>query len=53
MQGISSEELRNSLQESASAFALPPEAFARMVLFAIEQPEEVDVNEILFKAVPP
>lgn len=29
--------------------ALPPEAFARMVAFAISQPEDVDVNEILFR----
>lgn len=29
--------------------ALPADAFARMVAFAISQPEEVDVNEILFR----
>lgn len=49
MDGISSTELRNSLQESSSSYALPSAAFARMVLFAIEQPEDVDVNEILFR----
>ncbi|KWH26319.1 SDR family oxidoreductase [Burkholderia multivorans] len=31
------------------SFALPASAFARMVAFAIAQPEEVDVNEILFR----
>ncbi|AVF37994.1 SDR family oxidoreductase [Rahnella sikkimica] len=50
MDGISSSELRNSLQESASSYALPPDAFARMLLFVIEQPENVDVNEILYRA---
>ncbi|MEQ4530587.1 MAG: SDR family oxidoreductase [Mixta sp.] len=49
MNGISGDELRRSIQESASSFALPAEAFARMVLFAIEQPEDVDINEILFR----
>ncbi|MDN0082991.1 hypothetical protein QU487_09505 [Crenobacter sp. SG2305] len=29
--------------------AIPAESFARMVAFAIGQPEEVDVNEILFR----
>lgn len=31
------------------AFAIPAESFARAVAFAISQPEEVDVNEILFR----
>ncbi|KIH83769.1 SDR family oxidoreductase [Pseudomonas batumici] len=30
-------------------FAIPAESFARMVAFAMEQPEDVDVNEILFR----
>lgn len=51
MDGISGGELRSSLQQSSARFALSPDAFARMVLFAIEQPEEVDVNEILFRPV--
>ncbi len=29
--------------------ALPADSFARMVVFAMSQPEEVDVNEILFR----
>ena len=29
--------------------ALPAETFARMVAFAMNQSEEVDVNEILFR----
>jgi NADP-dependent 3-hydroxy acid dehydrogenase YdfG len=28
---------------------VPAEAFARVVAFAIEQPEDVDINEILFR----
>ena len=30
-------------------FAIPADSFARMVAFAIGQPEDVDVNEILFR----
>jgi NADP-dependent 3-hydroxy acid dehydrogenase YdfG len=30
-------------------YAIPPSSFARAVAFAISQPEDVDVNEILFR----
>ena len=30
-------------------FAIPADSFARMVAFAISQPDDVDVNEILFR----
>jgi NADP-dependent 3-hydroxy acid dehydrogenase YdfG len=29
--------------------ALPADSFANMVAFAMTQPEEVDINEILFR----
>ena len=29
--------------------AIPADAFARAVLFALSQPDEVDINEILFR----
>ena len=29
--------------------AIPAESFASMVAFALSQPEDVDVNEILFR----
>jgi NADP-dependent 3-hydroxy acid dehydrogenase YdfG len=29
--------------------AIPADSFARMVIFAMSQPEDVDVNEILFR----
>jgi NADP-dependent 3-hydroxy acid dehydrogenase YdfG len=35
--------------KQAYAQAIPAESFARMVAFAISQPEDVDVNEILFR----
>jgi NADP-dependent 3-hydroxy acid dehydrogenase YdfG len=30
-------------------YAISPSSFARCVLFAISQPEDVDINEILFR----
>ena len=33
----------------AMAIAVPPEAFADMVVFAMRQPDDVDINEILFR----
>ena len=33
----------------AYEIAIPAESFARAVAFAMSQPEEVDVNEILFR----
>jgi len=31
------------------AFAVPADAFARVIAFVIAQPEGVDVNEVLFR----
>jgi NADP-dependent 3-hydroxy acid dehydrogenase YdfG len=55
--GIVATELPDSVTEPDIAenvrrmyeIAIPPDAFARMVAFAISQPEDVDVNEILFR----
>jgi NADP-dependent 3-hydroxy acid dehydrogenase YdfG len=56
--GAVATELPNSVTDPDAAerihkfyaqVALPPESFARAVAFAISQPEDVDVNEILFR----
>jgi NADP-dependent 3-hydroxy acid dehydrogenase YdfG len=56
--GAVATELPNSITESDIAtnthsfykeIAIPADSFARMVAFAISQPEDVDVNEILFR----
>jgi NADP-dependent 3-hydroxy acid dehydrogenase YdfG len=44
-EGTSSEGLLKFYKETA----IPAESFARMVAFAISQPEDVDINEILFR----
>jgi NADP-dependent 3-hydroxy acid dehydrogenase YdfG len=41
----SAERIRKFYEESA----IPADSFARAVAFAISQPEDVDVNEILFR----
>jgi len=55
--GAVATELPNSVTEPDIAenvrkmyqIAIPAESFARAVAFAMSQPEEVDVNEILFR----
>src|SRR5215211_2322648 len=46
--GAVATELADSVRE-AMEIALPADSFANMVLFAMSQPEDVDVNEILFR----
>ena len=46
---ITEPDIARDIHDFYERFALPPESFARMVAFAIGQPEEVDVNEILFR----
>ena len=40
---------RQGIQEFYEGYAIPADRFARMVAFAISQPDEVDINEILFR----
>jgi len=55
--GAVATELLDSISEvdvleatrKATSIAIPADSFARMVAFAISQPDEVDVNEILFR----
>ena len=46
---ITEPDIRESVRKMTDEMALPAETFARMVAFAMSQPEEVDVNEILFR----
>ncbi|MFJ9965281.1 SDR family oxidoreductase [Streptomyces avermitilis] len=47
--GIASPEVRARLTESRDGIAIPPDAIARAIAFAIEQPAEVDVNEVVVR----
>lgn len=46
---ISEKDVAEGVREHVAGIAIPAESFARMVAFAISQPDEVDVNEILFR----
>jgi NADP-dependent 3-hydroxy acid dehydrogenase YdfG len=46
---ITEPDVAGSVQQYYEAFAIPADSFANMVVFAMSQPEEVDVNEILFR----
>lgn len=46
---VTEPDVARGIQDFYEKFALPPESFARMVAFAIGQPDDVDVNEILFR----
>ena len=46
---ISEPDVAESFQKFYEEFAIPADSFARAIAFAISQPEDVDVNEILFR----
>jgi NADP-dependent 3-hydroxy acid dehydrogenase YdfG len=46
---ITEADVAASIQDYYEKFAIPAATFARMVMFAMSQPEDVDINEILFR----
>ncbi|MEP7297549.1 MAG: SDR family oxidoreductase [Burkholderiales bacterium] len=46
---ISDEEVRSANEAYVGKVGIPPASYARMLAFAISQPEDVDVNEIVFR----
>ncbi len=48
-QSITEADVAKGIQDFYESYAIPAESFARMVAFAISQPDEVDINEILFR----
>jgi NADP-dependent 3-hydroxy acid dehydrogenase YdfG len=46
---ISEKAVQAQTREFVNKIAIPAETFARMVAFAINEPDDVDVNEILFR----
>jgi len=49
LEHISDETIQSQTKDFVRQIAVPAETFARMVAFAINEPENVDVNEILFR----
>jgi NADP-dependent 3-hydroxy acid dehydrogenase YdfG len=48
-EGVTNSEVKAQLVESRDKFAMPPDAIARAIAFAIEQPADIDVNEIVIR----
>jgi NADP-dependent 3-hydroxy acid dehydrogenase YdfG len=46
---VSEPDIAESIHKFYDEIAIPADSFARAVAFAMSQPEEVDVNEILFR----
>jgi NADP-dependent 3-hydroxy acid dehydrogenase YdfG len=46
---ITEGDVQEVMQGFYEEYAIPADSFARVVAFAISQPEEVDINEILFR----
>ena len=46
---ISEPDIAESMHKFFKDYAIPADSFARAVVFAISQPEEVDINEILYR----
>jgi len=49
VQTVSDSQVRGQLLKQRDAMAVSPDAIARAIAFAIEQPPEVDVNEIVIR----
>jgi NADP-dependent 3-hydroxy acid dehydrogenase YdfG len=48
-QSITEPDIAKGMQQFYEEYAIPAESFARTVAFAISQPDDVDINEILFR----
>ena len=46
---ISEQDVQSANRDYVGKVGIPAESFARMVAFAVSQPEDVDVNEIVFR----
>jgi NADP-dependent 3-hydroxy acid dehydrogenase YdfG len=47
--GLTSPEVKARLEEARDTIAMPPDAVARAIAFAIEQPDGIDVGEIVIR----
>jgi NADP-dependent 3-hydroxy acid dehydrogenase YdfG len=49
-EGVTNPEMKAQLTAARDKFAMPPDAIARAIAFAIEQPADIDVNEIVIRS---
>ncbi len=48
---VSEPDVARAIRQFHEAHAIPADSFARAVAFAISQPDEVDINGILFRPI--
>src|SRR5256712_3801166 len=48
---VTEADIAENIRKYYSEIAIPAESFAQAVIFAMSQPDEVDVNEILFRPI--
>ncbi len=46
---ISEADISKGIHDFYNEYAIPADSFARTVAFAISQPDDVDINEIVFR----
>lgn len=51
LEHISDKDIQAGTKDFVGKVGLPPDSFARMVAFAVNEPDDVDVNEILFRPI--
>jgi NADP-dependent 3-hydroxy acid dehydrogenase YdfG len=49
LEHITEADVRQANEDYVGAVGISPDSFARVVAFAISQPEDVDINEIIFR----
>jgi NADP-dependent 3-hydroxy acid dehydrogenase YdfG len=49
LEHITEADVRRANEDYVGAVGISPDSFARVVAFAISQPEDVDINEIIFR----
>ena len=48
-ESVTDSDTAKTIQEFYDKYAIPADSFARAVVFAMSQPDDVDINEILFR----
>lgn len=47
---VKNSEVRARLEQAGKTFAMPPEAVARAISYAIEQPDDLNIGEITVRS---
>jgi len=47
--GVTNPDVKDQLAQSRDKFAMPPDPITRAIAFAIKQPADIDVNEMMIR----